>query len=231
MRKVSIMCFILLLCVLQCSFANESQLNLPKEPKYISKNPLYFNMTFGQDGKNSMLCALDESEGTDKGYDTVYVDENMNNDFTDEKAKRLLKDNDASFDFKGPFDQNENAKYSLEIYTLSKKYRKSPIEKNQYFMWHLKVKQWSYFFINGQLELSSSAAEALKNKPVMLGGKCKWDINTRPKNNDTIISVGLKDENGCTLRTLQGRIQKELSPVLTLVKDNKVIKKKKMTFG
>jgi len=231
MRKVSIMCFILLFCVLLCSFANESKPNLPKEPKYCSTNPLYVNITFGQEGKNSMLCAFDESKGTGKGYDIVYVDENMNNDLTDESAKKFLRDEDASFDFKGPFDQNENAKYSLEIYTLRGKHSKSPIEKKQYFTWHLKVKQWSYYFINGQMELSSTATEALKNKPVILGGKCKWDITTRPKNNDTIISVGLKDENGCTLRTLQGRIQKELSPVLTLVKDNKVVKKKKMTFG
>ena len=231
MHKVSIMCFILSFFVLLCSFANESQSNLPKEPKYCSTNPLYVNITFGQEGKNSMLCAFDESKGTGKGYDTVYVDENMNNDFTDETAKKFLKGDDASFDFKGPFDQNESAKYSFEIYSFRGKYHKSPIEKNQYFDWHLKVNQWSYLFINGQLELSSTAAEALKNKPVVLSGKCKWDINTRPKNNDTIISVGLKDENGCILRTLQGRIQKELSPVLTLVKDSKVVKKEKLTFG
>ena len=95
---------------------------LPKERQYGSEHPLYFRAVFGKEGTTSMLGVLDESKGTGTGYDTAYMDENMNNDFTDEQPKMFpsQQSEDGSsklepkFEFKGPLGENETASYTLE---------------------------------------------------------------------------------------------------------------------
>ncbi len=53
-------------------------------PRCASKKPLYGTADLGSAGRTPLML-LDESHGTGTGYDTVYVDANLNRDFTDEK--------------------------------------------------------------------------------------------------------------------------------------------------
>ncbi len=53
-------------------------------PKCASKKPLYGVVDLGSAGRVPLLL-FDESHGTGTGYDTVYVDANLNRDFTDER--------------------------------------------------------------------------------------------------------------------------------------------------
>jgi hypothetical protein len=59
-----------------------------KEPKYGSDKPLYRFFAFGPQGKQIMAAVSDESKGTGKGYDTWYLDLNLNRDIT-EKSERF----------------------------------------------------------------------------------------------------------------------------------------------
>jgi len=105
------------------------------------------------------------------------------------------------------------------------------VQGNDYnFFWYLDVKEWNYFFINGKIKLFSSAADALKGAPVLLGGECKWEISSRIKDSKPLVSAGLKDRNGCTLRIVRQE-GKTVSPTLTLIKDGKVEIEEKMKFG
>ena len=90
--------------------------------------------------------------------------------------------------------------------------------------------QWNYFFINGKMTLFSNAADALKGKPVHLASQCQWEINARIRDGEPMISAGLKDEHGCTLRIVR-RAGKTVSPTLTLIQDGKVKTEEKMKFG
>jgi len=159
-----------------------------KEPRYGSGHPLYFCVVFGKEGKNPMLGVVDESAGTDAGYDVAYVDENMNGDLTDDSARKFARVESGSragelsprFEFEGPFEGEESAKYKLNIYSLAPRYRRN--------------------------------------------------IKGRIKNSKSLVSAGLKDINGCTLRIVR-QAGKTVSPTLTIIKDGKIKTEEKMKFG
>ncbi len=224
--------------VFQTPYAVDLMREPLKEPRYGSKRPLYFRVVFGKEGKNPMLGVVDESGGTDAGYDVAYVDENMNGDLTDDAAKEFPRRESGSrtgeleprFDFKGPFEGEESAKYAINIYSLAPRYRGNIQGNEYYFFWYLDVKEWNYFFISGKIKLFSSAADALKGTPVLLGGQCKWEISSRIQNSKSLVSAGLKDINGCTLRIVS-QSGKTVSPTLTLIKDGKIETEEKMKFG
>jgi hypothetical protein len=89
---------------------------------------------------------------------------------------------------------------------------------------------WVYFFINGRMKLFSNAADALEGKPVRLGGPCRWEISSRSQAGKPMISAGLKDENGCTLRIVR-RAGETVSPTLTLVQNGQAKANEQMKFG
>lgn len=211
---------------------------LRAEHRYRSENPLYLRVVFGEESNDSMLAIFDESGGTGTGYNVAYVDENMNGDLTDETVKEFPRyergsqtgELDPRVEFKGPFKNGESAKYTLYMTSLTRK-NLSIVAGNEYnFHWFLEKNQWNYFFINGKIILFSNAAEALKGKPVHLGGQCKWEINARSRGGKPMISAGLKDGNGCTLRSVR-RAGQRSSPTLTLSQNGKVKAEEKMTFG
>jgi len=71
--------------------------NLVKAPMLVSTNARYALMTLGLDLKNAVILIWDESQGTGKGYDTLYADVNLNGDLS-EPAEKFFWANDA----KGP---------------------------------------------------------------------------------------------------------------------------------
>ena len=222
----------------QLSYSTDHRQELPKDSRYRSERPLYFRVVFGKEGKNPMLGVVDESGGTGTGYDVAYVDENMNGDLTDEAEKKFSRYKRGSragqleprFEFIGPFKGKEKAKYTLYIYSLTRKTFSRLPGNDYYFHWFLDINQWNYFFINGKMALFSNIADAMKGKPVHLGSECKWEINPRTRDGRAMVSAGLKDGNGCTLRTIR-RANERLSPTLTLIQDGKVRTEEKMKFG
>jgi len=60
-----------------------------KDRQSLSDNRLYFRAVFGEQGDTSTLGILDETGGTEAGYDVAYVDENRNGDLTDDPAKKF----------------------------------------------------------------------------------------------------------------------------------------------
>jgi hypothetical protein len=222
--------------VLQPSHPADSSLELPTQGRYHSQHPLYFRAVFGEQGNKSTLGVIDESGGTGTGYDVAYVDENRNGDLADDAAKKFAKYDRGSragqinptFKFCGPLKERPAATYSLNIYSLEQGTHTGP--GDTYFFWTLDTDEWSYFFINGKITLFSSAADALRGTPVHLAGPCKWEINSQTRDSKPIISAGLKDENGCTLRIVR-KAGKTISPTLTVMQDGKVKTEDKMQFG
>jgi hypothetical protein len=222
--------------VLKPSNSAESSLELPTQGRYHSQHPLYFRVVFGEQGNESTLGVIDESGGTGKGYDVAYVDENRNGDLTDDAAKKFAKYDRGSragqinptFKFCGPLKEKAAVTYSLNIYSLRQRNQAGAGDK--YFFWNLDTDEWNYLFINGKITLFSSAADALKGTPVRLGGPCKWEINSQNRGGRPMISAGLKDENGCTLRIVR-KARQTISPTLTMMQDGKVKMEDKMKFG
>lgn len=61
--------------------------NLVKAPALVSTNARYALMVLGLDLKNTAILIWDESQGTGKGYDTMYVDVNLNGDLSEPGEK------------------------------------------------------------------------------------------------------------------------------------------------
>jgi hypothetical protein len=224
--------------IFEPSTAADFKRNSIKEPRYGSKHPLYFRVLFGKEGTNPMLGVVDESGGSGAGYDVAYIDENMNGDLTDDTVRKFSRYESGNwagellpkFDFRGPFKGQENAKYTLNISSLGRRNSDYVKKNGHHFYWLLDTEEWNYFFINGKMKLFSSVDEALKGTPVLLGGGCKWELSSRIKDGKSLISAGLKDINGCTLRIVR-RTGQMVSPTLTLIKDGKVETEEKMKFG
>ena len=62
-----------------------------KEPKFVSEKPAYRFFAFGPEGKSIMAMVLDESQGTGKGYDVLYMDLNLDRDITAADEKFVCK--------------------------------------------------------------------------------------------------------------------------------------------
>ena len=222
----------------QASPTDDLKQQQPKQSANSLRSPKYFRVVFGKEGKNSMLGVIKESKGTGDGYNVAYMDENMNGDLTDDVEKKFSRYERGSragqlepkFEFQGPFKAGEKAKYTLYFYSVNRKIR-ARVPGNDYtFLWFLDTGQWHYFFINGKIKFYSSADAAQNGKPIHLISQCQWDISTRTQRDDAVISAGLKDKNGCTLRVVRNSGQ-TISPKLTLTKDDKVVMKEKMKFG
>ena len=53
--------------------------SLVSEPKYKSRNPVYYAAVYGDSPDNIFMLVIDESGGSGKGFDTLYVDANNDN--------------------------------------------------------------------------------------------------------------------------------------------------------
>jgi hypothetical protein len=65
--------------------STKSDERLSAEPKYRSKTPVYVVATFGSGTDSRYTIVLDESKGTGRGYDVLYVDSNNNENLTDDR--------------------------------------------------------------------------------------------------------------------------------------------------
>ncbi len=80
-----------------CPCLNEPDEGGRRYPEFKSEKPLYGSFTIGgsreEPGIESHYAfVLDESGGTGKRYDLMYIDVNLNNDLTDDSPRRVAKD-------------------------------------------------------------------------------------------------------------------------------------------
>lgn len=80
---------------------------LAKEPAYVSINVRYCIFVLGDGRKSVMAMAWDESEGTGKGYDTLYVDTNLNG-ILGEEGERFFWSNEPA---KRPEEKEKHERY------------------------------------------------------------------------------------------------------------------------
>jgi len=241
MRRAMMPAIALSLAATALALADEPQAPALKEPAYRSAHPLYFRVAFESRDGRSMLGVLDEGDGTGKGYSLAYLDEKMNNDLTSVPPKRfpLIGNSpetqvlEPRFSFNGPFGKSGTAEYTLDLSFLALTGQALKPGADFNFFWFLKTERWDYMFINGQMRFYASAAEALKGKPVVLGGKCAWEIASRTEQDKKYVSAALKDENGCTLRIIHflRSPAENPTPKLTLLKDGHKVLDQKMEFG
>ena len=71
-----------------------------RRPALCSNEPLYGTLSFGEGADTTFLCVFDESGGTGTGHDTLYLDQNNNEDLTDDpKLTGTLREDGRGFRF------------------------------------------------------------------------------------------------------------------------------------
>ncbi|MCY2953788.1 MAG: hypothetical protein NTU53_17700 [Planctomycetota bacterium] len=227
-----------------CAASNEANSLSPpfSEPKYASNHPLYINVVFGEKPSKGMLIVLDESKGDGAGYDVAYVDDNMDGDLTHHKPisfpVRPLPDGakpypTVAFTAPRPYKDTTLSQYSLDLYSLAGSNSKTPVTKDLYFFWRMTdADKWNYFFINGKFHVYPTATDAMRGEPIKIAGKCDWSVTAKQDGENAVVSVGLKDANGCTLRTASSPAG-DVAPTLTLLDKagKEIVKDKKLEFG
>jgi thiol-disulfide isomerase/thioredoxin len=83
---------------------------LKKAPAFKSEKVRYAIYVLGEGRKSAMTLAWDESEGTGKGYDTLYADKNFNGDLTEEGER---------FFWKNPADPKKAENGAFEKYEIT----------------------------------------------------------------------------------------------------------------
>lgn len=72
---------------------DQAKSRMRKLPKLASRRAKFAAVSFDGDTDAGLLCyILDESRGTNKGYDIIYVDANRNLDLTDDKPVKIASD-------------------------------------------------------------------------------------------------------------------------------------------
>lgn len=214
--------------------------NLPRDSSCRSQHPLYFRLAFGELGKSSMLGVVDESGGSGSGYDTVYLDENLNSDCTDEQPKRFPRQKnpragttgwDPQFSVRGPPGKYGGVNFTLTMSDLERKRTNgSQNIRASSLMWRMNLGEWTYLLINGMIKLYPSAAAALEGAPILLGGPCAVEVGAQVAQGRVSVTAAAKDENNCRVRMVY-RNNQPLTPLLTLNQGGRVVKKDKMEFG
>lgn len=85
--------------------SNEPPPILKEKPQFKTDKPVFFVIRIGGNEETQFAAAVDESKGTGKGYDRVYVDNNGNGRF----------DADESFDTRRGREKSEKVVGSIEL--------------------------------------------------------------------------------------------------------------------
>jgi hypothetical protein len=93
---------------------------IAKEPKYVTKRPLYGLLVFGPEAQKRIWIVLDHWKPESEQYDLIYVDLNANGDLT-EPTERLvgkLEGNDIRFrlpDLKDPMTGAVHTRFTARV--------------------------------------------------------------------------------------------------------------------
>jgi len=189
MRYLLPVCVLLCLSVCAASSADFAQIDkisqedfswvprkLQKEPVYKSQNVRYCLWVLGDGKKSIMTMVWDESEGTGKGYDALYVDTNFDGDLTAD-GKRFFWKNPGKELPKGQeffeFYEVKNVKEAdgnkVFNFTLASRYKSSSFDYGSNYQVAYPGRTYAVGPLPGNLALQWG--DSLKSAPIYhLGG-------------------------------------------------------------
>jgi hypothetical protein len=113
---------------------------LSKEPAYKSAKPVYLSLALGKGAGRYVIGAFDESGGTGKGYDKLYLDANNNGDLTDDAAPAVKVNNRGAMVMFTVAKTTLTVKYDdaskrkLNMTVIAYKYRRPRMTKDTWYV-------------------------------------------------------------------------------------------------
>lgn len=139
------MVLLLVACVLSAG-----QAQAPTPVQFVSAHPSYAKIALTADGQKVLLLALDESGGTDTGYDTIYADTNFNGVI--EAAEKVQSTTDAGYssfkplNFDFPYNPQGVGVTQPLVLTLGRSYLESGVAASLRVILRQGGQNWEYTF-------------------------------------------------------------------------------------
>lgn len=184
----------------------------------VSGDALHFRAEIGREPGHIVHVVLDESAGTRKGYDAALLDEDGDGTFEARQVFETKTDarGNPRRDAKISFDHDE-ATWELQL--ISFRYSRPGLKDgvlSTSVRWSVTREDFHVWFINGR---TTFAADVENAGTVRMGPPFHFEASAGAKGPKALLLVGLKDQNGCTLRLARGEGDKKLSPEIHLLAD------------
>ncbi|MDO8683313.1 MAG: carboxypeptidase-like regulatory domain-containing protein [Armatimonadota bacterium] len=143
---------------------------ITKLPKFVSERPFVFAFILDGNGKNRFLyIALDESKGSKKGYDTAYIDANLNGDMTDDQpVKFKIREYESNTSWVAVQEECDNSPMQVRICMIGNAEMVKLESKGA----------WVGFVESGkgkaQIALVDTNRNGIYCDPVVINDKCDW---------------------------------------------------------
>jgi hypothetical protein len=193
-----------------------SALGEPEHFDAVSEDALHFRVEIGREPGHVVHVVLDESAGIRTGYDTALLDQDGDGTFEGRQTfeeKKDYRDNtfrDAKISF-----THDDATWALEL--ISFKYSRPAMKDGTLttsVRWSVTREDFHVWFINGR---TTFAADVERAGTVRMGPPFHFEASAATKGPKALALVGLKDQNGCTLRLARGEGNRQLRPEIRLL--------------
>jgi hypothetical protein len=177
--------------------------------KFISEKPAYAKIALTADEQKVLLLALDESGGTDSGYDTVYADTNFNSVI--EAAEKLAAAGNSDYSpfkpisFGFPYNQSGEGAEEPLVLALTRSYQASGLAVSLRVRLRQDKQNWEYTFRNA-LSVSTDLDKTVVQSPRPL----TVNVLTRPGNGLGIAATLSAGDFSIGCQTPQGSPQVRL---------------------
>ncbi len=169
----------------------------------VSEQALHFRAEVGVEPGHIVCGWLDESKGTGKGYDTAVLDTDGDGKGDERQVFPLQENRVTKKRVPRPTItfQADGAVWTLDLYSLG--YRRPNLSSGKvetYLRWSVRKDGLYAWFINGKTTLYTDREAAARSRPVRLGPPFRFEVGATTRGMQSLVRVGLKDGNGCTMR-------------------------------
>jgi hypothetical protein len=200
-------------------------------PQPVSDNAVYLRMLVGVEKPILVSGFLDETRGTGQGYDVAFLD--LDGDGILETRQEF-----GTYDLPRTGEKRPDPKVRINHegcdWVLDLRYsRFTPTDgvATAHIRWSVtRGKEFYAWFINGKVKFYTDPKVAAAADPIRMGPPFRFDTGTRARGRQGLVSVGLKDANGSTLRLARknGQI---VQPILKLFTDGTEVLQTQASYG
>ena len=201
----------------------------PVQP--VSDNAVCLRLLVGIENPKLITGFLDETKGTGDGYDVAFLDldgdgaPETRQDFgTYEVYRTLEKRPDPKVKI-----SHEGCDWVLDLRYSRFTVREGVASAN--IRWTVtRGEEFYAWFINGRVSFFTDPEAAAAADPIRLGPPFHFKMGTRTRGRQGLVTVGLKDANGCTLRLARtnGKI---VQPTLKLLSEGSEVLQTQASYG
>ncbi len=197
----------------------------------VSDNAVYLRLLVGI-GKPMLVTGyLDETKGTGKGYDAAFLD-------LDGDGKFETRQDFGTYTLPTNGEERPDPKIRIQHedcdWVLDLRYsRFTPVDgvAQASIRWTVtRGEEFYAWFINGRVKFHTDPEAAAAAEPIRMGPPFTFKIGTRTEGRQGLVSVGLMDMNGCTLR-LARQDGQVVSPTLKLFQDGTEVLLTQASYG